>query len=162
MNIESGHYITFLSPIFFKTLRMVSSLFWYTSTITQWQTAHNNLEQGASNGKGWDVSCWDQYPEFWLIVLISLKDSGSSWHYILRLKVVCCSSHLNSLFSFSFCYWTSYKVSSFRSWCYSDIRAAAEAVMRRCHEDEQDDLGSAHPHLRCLGPHGRRGLCQVE
>ena len=34
--------------------------------------------------------------------------------------------------------------------------------MRRCHEDEQDYLDSAHPHVRCLGPHGRRGLCQVE
>ena len=34
--------------------------------------------------------------------------------------------------------------------------------MRRCHEGDQDDLGAAHQHLHCLGPHGRRGLCQVE
>ena len=34
--------------------------------------------------------------------------------------------------------------------------------MRRCHEGDQDDLGAAHPCFQCLGPHGRRGLRQVE
>ena len=147
---------------------MVSSLFWYSSTITQWQTAHNNLEQGASNGPLWKrLRCFllrsiswiliDSLNIFKIPVHLGITYYVWKWFAVLRIWIHCSGSVSVTERL------TKFLVFAPESWCcYSDIRAAAEAVMRRCHEDEQDDLGSAHPHLRCLGPHGRRGLCQVE
>ena len=80
---------------------------------------------------------------------------------VVNLEVVCCCPQC----------WASASAPAlpkelpvFHSWSYSDIRAAAEAVMRRCHEEVgQDDLGAdALLRHHSAGSHGWRGLCQVE